>query len=779
MPLDRQHLPSHADRPAVDTAFDVRDQQHPFPAHERLRAPEGAPNVLLVLVDDMGFGAPSAFGGPCPMPTADRLAADGLRYTRFHVAALCSPTRAALLTGRNHHSVGMGSVVELSTSAPGYDGMRPPTAGTLAQYLSANGYATGAFGKWHQTPPWEQTAAGPFDRWPTREGFDTFYGFLGGEADQFSPTLVEDTRFVDPPRTEAEGYHLSEDMVDRAISWLGDLRTFDRQRPWFTYLAFGATHAPFHLPRSWRGRHRGEFDHGWDVQRERTLARQKELGVVPSEAELAPWAPGVPHWDELDDTEKLVAARLMETYASFAEHTDAQVGRLVDHLRATGELDNTIVLYILGDNGASAEGGLEGTLNETLRLNGLEDTTERIAERLDDLGSPETFPHYPVGWALAMDTPYQWSKQVASHYGGTRNGMVVHWPAGIEARGEVRHQWHHVIDVLPTLLEVAGLPEPETLNGVPQQPVEGVSFAATLNDADHPEEHTTQYFEMFGNRGVYHHGWTAVTKHRTPWRLATEEPVPFEEDVWELYDTTTDWSQSRDLAAEHPEKLAELQQLFLAEARRHQVLPLDDRRADRTNDDLGARTGLALGSTLRLGPGAGRLREAVVPPLKNASFRIAAALNTDGTDDGVLVAQGGRFAGWALHVDRGVPVWSYNYVGLETTHLRGVDVLAAGDHVVEVVFAYDGGGLGRGGEATLLVDGEEVARQRLERTVPMFFSMDSTLDVGIDRGSQVTAYSRGPRSPWTGTIAEVAITSGDDAVAPTAGARLDAVLVGQ
>jgi arylsulfatase len=774
--MDRRHLPQHTDRTVPDQPLDVRDHEGVWPRRERLSAPQGAPNVLLVLLDDMGFGASSAFGGPCSMPTAEALADGGLRYTRFHTTAMCSPTRAALMTGRNHHAVGMGNVAELSTDAPGYDGLRPRSAGTLAQALSHNGYATGAFGKWHQTPPWEQTAAGPLDHWPTREGFDRFYGFLGGEASQFSPTLVEGTTFVDPPATEAEGYHLSEDLVDRASTWIRDVRTAAPGKPWLAYLAFGATHAPFQLPEAWRGRNRGDFAHGWDEQRERTLRRQKELGVVPQDAELAPWVPGVPHWDDISDDARANAERLMEAYAAFAEHTDAQVGRLVDDLRARGELDNTVVLYVLGDNGASAEGGIEGTLNETIRLNGLEDTTGRIADFLADdvIGGPHTYAHYPVGWAVAMDTPYQWTKQVASHYGGTRNGLVVHWPAGIRARGEVRHQWHHVIDVLPTVLELAGLPQPETVDGVPQQPVDGTSFAYSLNEAEAPDRHTTQYFEMFGNRGIFHEGWTAVTKHRTPWLHA--EDVAYADDAWELYDTTTDWTQARDLADENPERLAELQQLFLDEARRHHVLPLDDRRAERQNA-AGRRDTAALRS-LTLGPGAGRLREAAVPSLKNTSFRVVAEV--DGGTSGVLVAQGGRFAGWSLYVVDGRPSYAYNHVGLEVTHVRGERRLPQGRASVELRFGYDGGGVGRGGEVTLLLDGDVVGTGRVERTVPFFFSMDETLDVGVDRGTPVTEdYGTEDGFRFDGRVASVTITAGDDALVPTDDQLLQAVLVTQ
>ncbi|MDX6318077.1 MAG: hypothetical protein QOD35_1477 [Nocardioidaceae bacterium] len=776
--MTSEHLPvASYRREDPPPALDIRDQKTPFSARQRPQPPEGAPNVLVILLDDMGFGASSAFGGPCRMPTAERLADDGLRYSRFHTTALCSPTRAALMTGRNHHSVAMGNVVELSTTAPGYDGMRPETAGTLAQTLSLSGYATGAFGKWHQTPPWEQTAAGPFDHWPTREGFDRFYGFLGGEASQFNPTLVDGTTFVDPPATEQEGYHLSEDLVDKAGGWIRDVTTFGAGKPWFCYLAFGATHAPFQVPQSWRGRYRGEFAHGWDRQREITLAAQKELGVVPEQAELAPWVEGVPHWDELTDSERLAAERLMETYASFAEHTDAQVGRLIDELRSTGQLDNTVVFYILGDNGASAEGGIEGTLNETLRLNGLSDTTERILDHLDEIGGPHSYVHYPVGWALAMDTPYQWTKQVASHYGGTRNGLVVHWPKGITARGEVRNQWHHVIDIAPTVLEAAGLPEPKTINGIAQDPIQGTSLLYSFDDSEAPERHTTQYFEMFGNRGIYREGWTAVTQHRTPWKPGQIETTRFSEDVWELYDTQNDWTQAHDIAAERPDKLAELQELFLAEARGNNVLPLDDRLAERMNADIAGRRSPHAPSSVVLTQGSGRLREDAIPGLKNTSFRISVELGAGELTDGVLVAQGGRFAGWSLYVKDGHPTYAYNLAGLEVTQVGSAAVIGPGQHTLELSFAYDGGGLGKGGLVRLVLDGDDVGSGRLERTIPFFFSMDETLNVGLDRGSPVTEdYADAGANAFAGTIQRVTLTVGDDTQQPSDRELLGAVL---
>ncbi|WGX96551.1 arylsulfatase [Nocardioides sp. L-11A] len=777
---DRTHLPFHRDRAPFEAELDARDQVAPLPLRERLHAPEGAPNVLVVLLDDMGFGAPSVFGGPCRTPVAEELAEDGLRYTRFHTTALCSPTRAALMTGRNHHAVGVGTVMEISTGAPGYDGQRPRSAGTLAQILRGNGYSTGAFGKWHQTPPWEQTAAGPFDRWPTGEGFDSFYGFLGGEASQFEPTLVDGTTFVDPPRTAAEGYHLSEDLADRAIAWTGDVRRHAPDKPWFCYLAFGATHAPFQVPESWRDRYRGEFAHGWDRQREITLERQKRLGVVPEDAELAPWTPGVPHWDEISDLERETGQHLMELYAAFAEHTDAQVGRVIAALRERGELDNTIVLYILGDNGASAEGGDAGTLNEGLHFNGIEEDPERIArflaERPGELGGPDTYPHYPAGWAVAMDTPYQWTKQVASHYGGTRNGLVVHWPAGIRARGEVRHQWHHVNDVLPTLLDVAGVPLPETIDGVEQAPLDGVSFAYSFDQPQAAERHTTQYFEMFGNRGIYHEGWTAVAAHKAPWHPRFAETPRFEDDRWELYDTTTDWTQARDLAAVEPERLAALQELFLAEARRNHVLPMDDKLVFARA--AGSRP--APPASIVLGPTSGRLRDDAVPIVRNASHLVRTVFSGGPGARGVIVAQGGYFGGWSLYVKDGVLTWAYSYAAVDWTHVRSSVTLTEGEHVAELRFGYDGGGLGRGADIVLVLDGTEVGHGRLERSLPGMFSMDQTLDVGIDRGTPVTDdYGTRDGYRFTGRIERVEIVTGDDALAPPIEQQVEAALISQ
>ncbi len=721
---DRRRLPL-----AVDT------QERPI---KPVGAPADAPNVLIVLIDDMGFGASSAYGGPCEMPTAQRLADEGLRYSRFHVTSLCSPTRQALLTGRNHHSVGMGVTSEMSTPEPGYHGYRPASAGTLAQILAGNGYSTAAFGKWHQTPPVEVSPSGPFTRWPTGEGFDTFYGFMGAEMNHWYPQLYRGTSPVEPDLLPEDGYHLSEDLVDHAIEWVTTQQALTPDRPFFTYLAFGATHAPFHVAARWRDTYAGRFDSGWDVQREQTLARQKQLGIVPDSTQLAPWAEGVPHWDDLDGTEQRVAARFMETYAGFAEHTDAQVGRLIAALDEIDVLDDTLVIYLLGDNGASGEGGPRGTFREHLVGHGLLDDTADMAARLDTLGDPTTYPIYPVGWALAMNTPYQWTKQVASHLGGTRDGMIVRWGDRIPDPGGIRHQWHHVIDVLPTVLDAAGLPQPDSIDGVAQQPIEGTSLRYTFDEADAPGRRTTQYFEMVGNRGIYHDGWNAVTRHGTPWEMVDTARRPFEADTWELYDLDSDWSQARDLAARHPGRLEELRGLFEEEARKHHVLPLDDRVTERENPYVAGRLDLHHGrASISFGPSVGRLTEEAAPNLKNRSFVITADLEVGPNVNGVVAAQGGRFGGWSLYCRDGVPAYAYNFVGHTLVVARGSSPLPPGRRQVVVRFRYGGGPPGGAADVALEVDGRVVGTVHIPRTTAYYFSFDETFNIGVDRGTPV------------------------------------------
>lgn len=763
----RYVIPEPEARRPVASAVGIDDQTATFDPVRPTEPPAGAPNVVLVVLDDLGFGTSSAFGGPCRMPTADRLAADGLRYTRFHVTALCSPTRQALLTGRNHHSVGMGGTTEMATSAPGYTGFRPRSAATMARTLQGNGYSTAAFGKWHQTPPSEISPVGPFDRWPTGEGFDHFYGFMACEMNHWYPLLYQDTVPVEPTRRPEDGYHLSEDIVDRAIDWVSTQRTMTPDRPFFTYLAFGASHAPLHVAPEWAQRYRGEFDGGWDRQREATLARQKALGVVPEHTDLAPWAAGVPHWDDLTDTQRRLGARFMETFAGFTEHADTQLGRFVDTLDELGELENTLFVYLLGDNGASGEGGIEGTTVEHRLGHGVVDDPEEMIGHLDDIGGPASYPIAPVGWALAMNTPYQWTKQVASHFGGTRDGLVVAWPRGIADAGALRHQFHHVIDVLPTVLDCAGIPQPTSVDGVAQQPIEGTSMRYTFADAGGPDRRRTQYFEMCGNRGVYHEGWTAVTRHGVPWEMVPTGTTSFADDRWELYDTVADPAQAHDVAAAHPERLRALQELFLLEASRHQVFPMDDRVTERENprlagrlDLIGDRTSVTYRGRVR------RLIEEATPNVKNRSHAVTAAVSVDGTAEGVVVAQGGRFGGWSLYCRGGRPCYAYNWFGMDRVTVRAASPLDPGRHDVRVDFAYDGGGVGRGGTVTLTVDGVAAGSARVERTIPYYFSFDETFDVGVDLGTPVTDDYAVIDNAFTGTVHTVRVDLGpDDATA--------------
>jgi arylsulfatase A-like enzyme len=771
---DRHVLPEPDATQVVSSALGIDEQTAAFEAVRPTAPPADAPNVVVVVMDDLGYGTSSAFGGPCAMPTAEALAAGGLRYSRFHVTALCSPTRQALMTGRNHHSVGMGGTTEMATSAPGYNGFRPRSAATLAQILQGNGYSTAAFGKWHQTPPREISAVGPFDRWPTGEGFDTFYGFMGAEMNHWYPLLYEGTTPVEPTRRPEDGYHLSEDLADRAIEWVHTQRTLTPDRPFFTYLAFGASHAPLHVAPEWCEKYRGRFDHGWDEQRERTLAAQKRLGVVPADAALARWADKVPHWDELSDTQRLLASRFMETFAGFTEHADHQVGRIVAALEELGELDNTLFVYLLGDNGASGEGGIEGTTVEHRLGHGIVDDPEAMLADLDRIGGPDTYPIAPVGWALALNTPFQWTKQVASHFGGTRDGLIVHWPARVADRGAVRHQFHHVIDVLPTILDCAGIPQPTSVAGVTQQPVEGVSMRYTFDDPHAADRRRTQYFEMCGNRGIYHEGWMAVTRHGIPWEMIPDGGRRFSDDVWELYYVDADFSQAHDLAAEEPERLRQLQDLFLIEAAKHQVFPLDPRVTERENPTIAGRIDL-LGDrqSVTYRGGMRRFTEETTPNVKNRSHSITADVEVPDTGaDGVIVAQGGRFGGWSLYCAGGRVRYDYNYFDLTHFTIGADEQLTPGHHEIRMEFHYDGGGHGLGGNVVLVLDGAKVAEGRVKQTIPYYFSFDETLDIGVDLGTPVTDDYAPVDNAFTGTVHTVRIDL--DGPTPPSGAADEA-----
>jgi arylsulfatase len=752
-PLDRTVLPIPEPKLPHSTVLDARDAKPP--ARFEVKAPAGAPNVLIVLIDDMGFGMSSGFGGPIHMPTVERLAKAGLRYNHFHTTALCSPTRIALLTGRNHHTCNMGSITETATAFPGQTGQRPNSVGPLAQTLRLNGYSTGAFGKSHETAAWEVSPSGPTDRWPTRCGFDKFYGFLGGETNQWAPMLYDGLTPVELPKTP--GYHFMTDMTNQAIAWMQYEKSLTPNKPFFMYFAPGATHAPHHVPREWIEKYKGKFDQGWDKLREETLARQIRLGVVPRDTKLAPKPAFIKNWDKLSDDERKLFARQMEIYAGFGAYTDSEIGRLVDALDDLGQLDNTLIFYIVGDNGTSAEGGENGLFNESTYFNGVHETVEDILKHYDELGGPLSYNHMAAGWAVAGDCPFAWTKQVASDFGGTRNGMVIHWPKGIKAKNEIRSQFHHVIDIAPTILEAAGLPQPKSVDGIVQTPIEGVSLKYTFDDPQAKTRHTTQYFEIFGNRAIYHDGWLAGTVHRAAWELKPRATL--QNDKWELYDTRSDFSCAHNLAAKNPAKLKELQDLFLKEAVKYQVLPLDDRTLERMNAELVGRPDLMAGrKSLTLYAGMKGMTENVFINVKNKSHTITADVELpEKPASGVILAQAGRFGGWSLYMKAGKPAYAYNYLGLEQFSVTGAEPVPAGKAKIRLEFAYEGGGLGKGGVATIYVNDKKSAEGKIGRTQPSVFSADETADVGVDEATPVTEDYQEGDNAFTGKIKKVVV----------------------
>lgn len=743
--------------------LNAKDPSAKFPPIKPLRPPTGAPNVLVILLDDVGFGASSSFGGPINTPNLERLAKNGLKYSRFHTTALCSPTRAALLTGRNHHSVGFAGITELATSAPGYTGLIPNHCAPLAKTLKYNGYSTAQFGKCHEVAAYETSGAGPFDHWPNGQGFEYFYGFVGGETHQYYPALYENTSPKEPPKTPEEGYHFTEDMTDKCIDWMIQQKALLTDKPFFVYFAPGATHAPHHVPKEWADKYKGKFSMGWDKLREQTYERQKKIGVIPKDAKLTKRHDEISSWDNMPDEMKPVLERQMEVYAGFLEHTDHHVGRLIEALEKMEILDDTLIYYIVGDNGASAEGTLNGTMNELLIFNsilGIE-TPEYLKKNLDKLGGPDSFGHYSIGWAHALNTPYQWTKQVASHWGGARNGAVVHWPNGIKAKGEIRDQFHHVIDVAPTVLEAATLPEPTFVEGVQQTPYHGVSMVYSFDEAKAEDRHTTQYFEIFGNRGIYHEGWVACTKHSTPWNPEADSEI--EDDKWELYNTNEDWSEAHDLAEAMPEKLESLKTLFLLEADKYLVTPIDDRKVERFNAELAGRPELITGNKQIFGPGMKRLSENSVLVIKNKSHSITAELEiSDEHTRGTIISQGGKFGGWALYVKEGRLKYCYNYMAVKKNYVESNMVIPKGKHQVRMEFTYDGGGIGKGGTATLYIDGKAVGKSRIEATVSNTFSLDETTDIGEETGTAVAEDMSIEESKFSGKIKWVQLDVGEE-----------------
>jgi arylsulfatase len=750
LPRPEQPFKGHISRKAKDS---VRD----FP--QEVTSPKGAPNVLIILTDDVGFGASSTFGGPVATATFDRLAANGLRYTQFHTTALSSPTRAALLSGRNHHSAATGVIMELGSGYPGYNSLMPKSCGTFAEVLKQNGWNTAWYGKNHNVPDWHGSQAGPYDLWPTGLGFEYFYGFIGGDANQWAPALVENIKPIEPPH-DAKDYHLDKDLADRCIERIRMLNSVAPHKRWVQYYAPGTAHAPHHAPREWIAKFKGKFDQGWDKVREETLARQKKLGVVPQNTKLTERTKGIPAWDSLNADQKKLFAHMMEVYAAALAHADYQMGRILDAIEEIGDLDNTLVIYIQGDNGASAEGSPQGLLNEMTYFNGVPEDFKEVVRRVDELGGPMTYNHFPIGWAHAMDTPFQWTKQVASHFGGTRNGLVISWPARIKDKGGIRTQFHHVIDIAPTILEACGVQAPAVLNGVPQKPIEGVSMVYSFDPAaagsKAPSKRRTQYFEMFANRAIYSDGWVATTTPPvTPWDLFGK--VPDVDDYrWELYHVAEDFSQAVNLADKEPAKLRALQDLFWVEAAKYNVIPIDNSRAERF--DVSTRPSLTRGrAVFTYYPGQARIPEGAAPDLKNKSFKVGAdVVIPAGGAEGMIATQGGRFNGWGLYLRDSKPVFHYNLAGVHRFTVASDEKLAPGEHLIVADFKYDGGGLGKGATVKITVDEKPVAEGRVERSTPFRMSIDETLDIGEDMGTPVSEDYRVPFK-FTGNLKRVLI----------------------
>ena len=721
-------------------------------------APAGAPNIVIVLLDDVGFGASSTFGGPVNTPTFEALAKRGLRYNQFHTTALCSPTRAALITGRNHHSVHSGAIGEMATGFPGYDSLMGPDTATIAEILRQHGWNTAWFGKNHNVSDWESSQSGPFDRWPTSLGFEKFYGFLGGEMNQWRPFVFDGTNPIEPYIGKPD-YNLDYDLADQAIKYIRNHESVTPDKPFFVYYAPGATHTPHHPRPEWIAKYKGKFDIGWDAIREQTIARQKQLGVVPQDAVLTARPPGVKPWDSLTADEKKLFARMMEVYAGYLEQTDYNAGRVIQAIDDLGLTNNTLVFYICGDNGASAEGGLDGSVNADAEIDRAPFTVQEMMPYIDDLGSVKTYPHYPVGWAIAMDTPFQWAKQVASHYGGTRNAMVISWPGHITDVGGLRSQWHHVIDITPTILDAVHVPQPTMVNGTKQRPMEGVSMVYTFSGKEAPSTHKVQYFEIVGYRAIYSDGWIAcTTPPLPPWELNPAAPP----DVitgykWELYHVDQDFSEGHNLAEQMPGKLAALQRLFYAEAAKYHVLPLDNNkvtRADPTNRPslTGKRTSFAYYQGER------RIPEPAAPDTKNRSWRLTADIDIpQGGADGVIATIGGLSNGWALYLLKGRPVFHYTLGFLDHYSIEGQQALTPGHHTVVFDFQYDGGGIGKGATGVLSVDGAQAATGRIEHTVGIRYTLNvESFDIGEDTGTAVdTSYS--VPFPFGGTIRKVTI----------------------
>ncbi|MDF2190393.1 arylsulfatase [Paraflavitalea sp. CAU 1676] len=724
---------------------------------QMVQAPKGAPNILLILLDDAGFGQFSTFGGGVPSPTMDKLAAEGLRYNRFHTTALCSPTRAALITGRNHHSAAFASITEVATGYEGYTCVLPRSCGTVGEVLRQNGYSTAWIGKNHNTPPWELSAAGPFDRWANGLGFDYFYGFNAGDMNHWNPILFENRDLV--PSSKDPAYHLTTDLADHAIAWVRKMKSIAPDKPFFLYVAPGATHAPHQAPKSWIDKFKGQFDDGWDAYREKTFERQKSKGVIPAGTKLTPRPASLPAWSSLNAQQKKLYARMMEVFAAYGAQCDYEMGRIVEAVKQLPDADNTMIIYIAGDNGSSAEGGLEGSLNENLFFNGFPEKWEDNLKAYDEIGGPKHFNHFTSQWAWAMNTPFQWTKQVASHFGGTRNPLIIDWPAKVKDKGGLRSQFVHTIDIVPTIYEVCNITAPDVLNGIEQKPIEGTSFAYSFprDSAQAKDRREVQYFELGVNRGMYSHGWMASAMSFVPWNPNRDKFDP-DQQKWELYHVDEDFSQANDLAASNPEKLRQLQDLWWVEAAKYNVLPLDWRGTIRFNAELMGRPSL-IGhrKSMTYYPGTIGLPDAASPPMTNKSWTITAEFEVPASNaNGMIVTHGGLEGGYGLYLRDGKPTFVYNYLAAARPTFAGKAALSKGKVTLVVNFAYDGGGLGKGGTITMTANGKEVAKGRLEKTIPIQFSLGEGLDIGQDVGSPVDFTYKMPFA-YTGKIDKVTI----------------------
>jgi arylsulfatase A-like enzyme len=761
--LDGKQLPAPPMKFGGVIKEDAKDSKSYWPPS--IVPPKGAPNVLLIMTDDQGYGVTSTFGGVIPTPNMDRIAKAGLRYTHFHSTALCSPTRAALITGRNHHSSGFGVIGELSTGFPGYDSVISKDKATIGTMLQENGYATSWFGKNHNTPTYLYSVGGPFDQWPSGMGFQYFYGFMGGETDQWTPYLFRDHTQI-YPWIGKKDYNLTTDLADEAISYMSSLNAAAPDKPFFLYYVPGGTHSPHQPKAEWRDKFKGKFDMGWEKLRDEIFTNQKRLGVIPADTQLTPWPDTLPKWDSLTPVQKKLYAREAENFAGYAAYTDHEIGRVIQAVEDMGKLNNTLIIYISGDNGTSAEGTVEGTFNQMTAYNGILTLPEPLQmAHYDDWGSDQTYPHMSVSWSWAFDTPFKWTKQVASHFGGTRQGMVISWPGHIKDAGGIRTQFHHIIDIVPTILEAAGIKAPVIVNGIKQKPIEGVSMVYTFDskNAKAPSKRKTQYFEMFANRGIYHEGWYAcTTPFAPPWLMGIGKLPGVNDYKWELYNIAKDFSQNNDLAAKNPGKLKELQKVFLKEAAKYQVFPLDNTLLTRA---LTPRPSAVAGKDILTYTGANiGIPVGNAPEIMNKDYTITAEITVPQGGEGMIATMGGRFGGYGLFLQKGKPVFVYNMLDLERFRWEGDAALGSGKHTLVFEFKYAGPGLGKGGTGVLTLDGKDLAKKTIPHSIAMLMSIDESFDIGSDTRSGVDGSYQLPFT-FTGTIDKLTFKLGPSQMA--------------